>query len=293
LPSGDSDNEWNQIDKILNGLTKLCAHLFNLDFSILLFKSNMTALSVLDSSSKAPVGLIILDLLEAPYKRIGPSNFTLFGSKLFELSTKALGYHKSRQLPAIYLSCNIKDRNSLDFSEIQSLFHEFGHALHGVMSTTRYQSLSGTRCSLDFAEYPSMLMEKIAGIWDVYRFMGAPNSVRCEFEQLMSEANVADRSRTQQIIAHTDLMLHTHPNPKAWILENDRCGWVRKIEHFNTYGATYYSYLLADIFASMTLDAAVKDPGLFQRLRAALLSKGGTADPIIVLSDLGIDLKFI
>jgi intermediate peptidase len=54
-------------------------------------------------------------------------------------------------------------------SEVETMFHEFGHVLHSVFSRTRYQSLSGTRTQTDFVEVPSHLFEHFAWDWRVAR----------------------------------------------------------------------------------------------------------------------------
>lgn len=285
LPEGEPRRDWNRLESIVAGLTRLCGDLFGLKFTLVPFQKNLIALIVTDTDDGGPLGLIILDMQRAAHKRIGPSNFTLFGSKLIGPST-------CRQLPAMYISCNMNDRNNVSFAEIQSLFHEFGHALHGIMSKTRYQSLSGTRCTLDFAEYPSMLMERLACNWTVYGFMGAPPSIRSELEKSMEDSDPIGRWKTQQLIAHTDLMMHTHQNPREWLLNRKISDWVGRIEHFNTYGATYYSYILADVLASKTINAASNAPFLFRNLRTQLLSKGGTVNALSALKDL-INFEFV
>merc|ERR1719223_2088503 len=75
------------------------------------------------------------------------------------------------QLPIVALVCNVSPPNSntgtsavLSHAEVETLFHEFGHALHSLLSRTSFQHLSGTRVAMDFVETPSHLMEMY--IWN-------------------------------------------------------------------------------------------------------------------------------
>src|SRR5690606_14553276 len=71
------------------------------------------------------------------------------------------------QLPTITLICDFSRGaysrpTLLTFREVQTLFHEMGHALHSIVGRTELHNVAGTRCATDFAELPSVLMEYFA-----------------------------------------------------------------------------------------------------------------------------------
>ena len=72
--------------------------------------------------------------------------------------------NNSNERPHISIVCNFTKPTEtqpslLTFNEVTTLFHEFGHALHGILANTRYSSLSGTSVSWDFVELPSQVLE--------------------------------------------------------------------------------------------------------------------------------------
>ncbi|XP_074291377.1 mitochondrial intermediate peptidase, mitochondrial isoform X2 [Silene latifolia] len=111
------------------------------------------------------LGYLYLDLYSRKDKYTGCAHFAIKGGRRISES--------EYQLPAVALVCNFSNSSNpsstrLNHGEVETLFHEFGHALHSLLSRTEYQHFSGTRVALDLAETPSNLFEYYA--WD-YRFL--------------------------------------------------------------------------------------------------------------------------
>ena len=197
----------------------------------------------------------------------------------------------------------------LSFDDALTLFHEFGHGLHGLLSRVRYRSQSGTAVRRDFVEFPSQIFE---------HWMSAPETLRryaCHYEtgQPMPEdllqRLLAARTFNQGFAtveytgsALLDLDLHRQRLPQSLDVgrfENeflDRIGMPREVglrhrpAHFQHlfagggYAAGYYAYLWAEVldadgFAAFTETGNVFDPELAARLKA-IYSAGDREDPM-------------
>ena len=195
----------------------------------------------------------------------------------------------------------------LSFGEVETLLHEFGHALHGIFAMTHYAALSGTSVFWDFVELPSQFMEAYAlepDFLSTFAFhyeTGEPlPSAYVEALRAASRFNVGYLCVRQLSFGYLDMALHTRTSP----LEGDvvaceqaamqPCAVLPAVpatcmtagfSHIMAggYAAGYYSYKWADILAADTFDYFAEN-GLFSRavaqlFRTHILSQGGTVHP--------------
>ena len=197
----------------------------------------------------------------------------------------------------------------LSFDEARTLFHEFGHALHGLLSTARYPSQSGTAVLADFVEFPSQVLEHWFTVPETLRTYarhvetGAalPEDV---LQRLLASRNHGQGFATVEFVSSAliDLALHTHPTPEALELESfereflaelgmpDAVGLRHRPAHFQHlfagggYAAGYYAYMWAEVLDADAFDAFEEAgdpfaPALAAGLRA-IFEAGDTQDPM-------------
>jgi peptidyl-dipeptidase Dcp len=197
----------------------------------------------------------------------------------------------------------------LGFDEAETLFHEFGHGLHGLLSRVRYPSQSGTAVLRDFVEFPSQVMEHWMSAPETLRRYAVHHRTGEPMPEEMLRRLVAARNFNQGFAtveytaaALLDLAFHTDPKPEeidAAALEEavlERIGMPREIgvrhrpAHFqhlfagSGYAAGYYAYLWAEVldadgFAAFRESGDVFDPALARRLKA-IYEAGDTSDPM-------------
>ncbi|XP_052726530.1 mitochondrial intermediate peptidase, mitochondrial isoform X9 [Vigna angularis] len=158
------------LSNCIEGLKVLVQSLFGATFhSIPLAPNESWDPHVLKLSLHHPeegdLGYLYLDLYSRKGKYPGCAHFAIKGGRRISQT--------EYQLPIVALVCNFPGSQNpsavrLNHWEVETLFHEFGHALHSLLSRTDYQHFSGTRAVLDFAEIPSNLFEYYA--WD-YRVL--------------------------------------------------------------------------------------------------------------------------
>jgi peptidyl-dipeptidase Dcp len=150
-----------QLENVIEGVFAIAKKLYNLNFkeidTISTYHKDVKTYEVTDTDGKY-VALFYADFFPREGKRNG-AWMTSFKGQYKK------GGKNSR--PHISIVCNFTKPTEtkpslLTFNEVTTLFHEFGHALHGMLADTTYPSLSGTNVSWDFVELPSQMMENWA-----------------------------------------------------------------------------------------------------------------------------------
>ncbi len=216
------------------------------------------------------------------------------------------------ELPIIYNVCNFAKPAEgkpalLSLDDARTLFHEFGHALHGMLSDVTYPSVSGTGVSRDFVELPSQLYEHWLTVPDILKRYAVHEATGEPMPQALLDKVLAARTfdagfNTVEFTssALVDMAYHTADrvdDPMAFeaqVLE--RIGMPQSIimrhrsPHFlhvfsgDGYSAGYYSYMWsevldADAFAAFMETGNPFDPETAKRLKDHIYYVGGSLDP--------------
>ena len=214
------------------------------------------------------------------------------------------GSRLSGQKPASVLVTNFNPQG-LDHDELETMLHEFGHVLHGVLSTTRYIDQAGTSVKRDFVEAPSQMFEEWARRPETLAVFAevCPDCPRLSAEQLQQldrarKFGRAMRYSRQWQYASYDMRLHTGaPKPAldTWVaLEKSMpLGYVEgtlfpaAFGHLmGGYAAGYYGYLWSEVMALDMLSAfqgKLMDPATGKRYRELILSRGGEVAPLAMV----------
>jgi peptidyl-dipeptidase Dcp len=197
----------------------------------------------------------------------------------------------------------------LSFDDARTLFHEFGHALHALMSDVTYPMIACTRVATDFVELPSQLYEHWLEQPEVLRRFALHNQTGEPIPDDLLRRLLAARTFDQGFAtveyvasALVDLAFHQAPAPdkvdpaafEADVLARigmpGEIGMRHRSPHFlhvfagSGYAAGYYSYMWsevldADAFEAFRETGDVFDPAVAQRLREEILAAGGSRDP--------------
>jgi peptidyl-dipeptidase Dcp len=195
----------------------------------------------------------------------------------------------------------------LSIDDARTLFHEFGHALHELLTNVTYPLVSGTSVERDFVELPSQLYEH----WFMHPQVLQRFARHCKtgkpmpqslLDKLKAARNFNQGFATVEFTAAAlvDLALHTHEKPEqidvdafeaetlARLGAPAEIGMRHRIPHFQHiiggYASGYYSYMWsevmdADAFSAFEEAGDIFDPTLAQRLYANIYSAGGKRDP--------------
>lgn len=310
--------EYFTLDNSISAMQHLVKHLFGIDMRPVEMAdgerwdgdaSPKERILRFDFFAEGELGTMYLDLHPRPGKYGHAAHFTVRCGCRTDM-----GASTKYQRPIIALVCNLTSASSsgmLTHGEVETLFHEFGHALHSLLSRTKYQHMSGTRAAMDFVETPSHLIENY--VWDdeFLRILGRHYRTGQDMPEHMIEQLRKSRyeyhsiERQNQIIyAMFDQRLFgakdSSRRSTAEIFEqlHRDCGlpfcpgthWYSRFGHLITYGAGYYGYLYSQVFAGDVWQHCLAGNSLSreagERIWHQMLQHGGARDPALMLTGL-------
>ena len=227
-----------------------------------------------------------------------------------------------QQKPIIFNVCNTAKApdgkpSLLTWDEVTTMFHEFGHALHGMLSNCEYNKLSGTNVARDFVEMPSQFNESFASIPEVFdnyaRHYETNQPMPAELkERMLKSINFQPAYAMGENLAASCLDMAWHMLASKEVPTPDKCAEFEtealtqygildaqippryKTSYFNHvwgggYAAGYYSYLWTEVLAVNVADTFAKlgalKPETGQALRDKILSRGNTGDLMQMFTD--------
>ena len=280
-------------DKVLAGAFDVAQKLFDITFTerndLPKYRENIRSFIVEDLNKKV-IGIFYTDFTLRPNKGGGAWMNTFRSQSKFD----------GEIIPIVINVCNFPPENAdgvslLSFEQVETLFHEFGHGLHGLLSDAQYPSLSGTSVTRDYVEFPSQMMENWAREPSVIKtFAKHYETGETIPEDLLNKISAAGTfnegfATTEYVAAaHLDMAYHTD---QGLIEDIDKfedetlndLGLIPEIEsryrstYFGHifaggYSSGYYSYLWTEVLEADAFEA-FKDKGLFDKETADKLKK--------------------
>jgi thimet oligopeptidase len=260
--------------KVLDGMFNIYQNIFGLKFTQIAppFKwiNELQLYVVTDGATGEPLGLFYLDMFPREGKYNHFAEFEIIGGKLLP--------NGKYQRPTVTLLCNFPpasgDKPSLmTHTDVETLFHEFGHALHSITTRAHYARFAGANVPRDFVEAPSQMLQN--WVWDktvldtfAADYRDPSKKIPAETVQKMNDAKLATAAvfyRRQFALASIDLALHNvhaegapydcvaMSNPvweKVFLPIDPSTSVVTYFGHMNGYDAGYYGYAWADAIAA-------------------------------------------
>lgn len=302
------ENEVKQyfsLDNVHQGVFSTVQKLFGLTFKarkdLPTYHPEALAYEVNDADGSF-VGILYMDFHPRESKRGGAWMTSFSDQKMKD---------GKRVPPVISIVCNFTKPTGdtpalLTFDEVSTYFHEFGHALHGLLSNVNYSSLAGTNVPTDFVELPSQIMENWANEPEVLKSFAKhyktgeviPDAL---IQKIKSRGTYGQGFATSEYLAASILDMDYHTQKQ--VMETSVADFEKKSmeskgligeiipryrsTYFNHifsggYSAGYYSYIWSEVLDSDAFEA-FKSKGLFDKetamsFRKNILEKGGTAD---------------
>lgn len=296
------------INNVQNGVFMVCNKLFGLNFKklekVATYHPEASAWEVFDKDKKV-LGVLLMDF--------HPRNSKRGGAWMTSYKSQSMKNGK-RDLPVISIVCNFTSPNEegialLTMDETTTFFHEFGHALHGLLSNVKYRSLSGTSVPRDFVELPSQIMENWATDPEVLKMY----AIHYKTKQVISDEMINKMQKaatfgqgfaTVEYLASSILDMDFHSITQPLTIESAEAYEKKSMENYGLinsivprhratyfshvfsggYSAGYYSYIWSGVLDTDAFEQ-FKKTTLFNKekadsFRKNILEKGGTEDPM-------------
>lgn len=295
------------LEAVTQGVFMVCDKLYGLQFKRLkdvpTYHDDVTAWEVTEKNGKH-LGLLYMDFYPRASKRGGA----------WMTSYKPQSKEEDKRIaPIISIVCNFSKPTAetpalFTFDEVTTYFHEFGHALHGLLSDVNYKSLSGTNVPRDFVELPSQVMENWATDPEVLKMYAKhyktgeviPDAL---LQKIENSGTYGQGFSTVEYLASAflDMDFHTIQLPLTGSAADFEKTSMKKIglipsiiprhkaNYFSHifaggYSAGYYSYIWSGVLDTDAFDQFKKtslfDPTKANLFRTEILEKGGTEEPM-------------
>jgi peptidyl-dipeptidase Dcp len=299
-----------QLEKIIEACFDVAERLFDIRViekkDVPVYHPDVRVFEIRDRGDRL-VAMFLGDYFARSSKRSGAWMSSYQSQHRLPLKNGAVG-----ELPIIYNVCNFAKPAEgkpalLSLDDARTLFHEFGHALHGILSDVTYPSVSGTGVSRDFVELPSQLYEHWLTVPEVLTRYAVHYQTGEAMPQALLDKVLAARTFNSGFAtveftssALVDMAFHTRDGVEDPMAVQGEVladiGMPRSIvmrhatPHFqhvfsgDGYSAGYYSYMWsevldADAFAAFTETGDAFNPALAERLKSYIYAVGGSVDP--------------
>lgn len=299
-----------QLDRMTDAMFDAAGRLYGVSFKevkgVPLYHPDARLYEVLDAKTKAIVGIFLADSFARPTKR--------GGAWMNEFRNQSRNRPGALPYPIVINNNNFAKAPEgkptlLSLDDLRTLFHEFGHGLHGLLSNVTYNTLAGTNVLRDFVELPSQINEH----WALTPEILKKHAIHAQTGQPISDRLIGLIKKSEHFnqgfltVAYTscaliDMSIHQHPDPARLSLsafEASECkrlgvpeavGMRHRLPQFrhlfadNGYAAGYYVYMWAEVldadgFEAFEASGDVFNPELAAKFKRYVLSAGNTMDP--------------
>src|SRR6516165_5088626 len=260
--------------KVLDGMFNIYQNIFGLKFEKIVapykWIDDLQLYLVTDSTTGEPLGMFYLDMFPREGKFNHFAQFDIISGKLLP--------NGKYQRPTVALLCNFPPANGdtpslMTHQDVETLFHEFGHALHSIVTRAKYGRFAGTHVPGDFVEAPSQMLQNWAwdkSVLDTFAadYRDPSKKIPAEILDQLKASRLATEGsyyRRQLSFGQMDLALHTQihaGNAQDTLPLSNKVlsdvflptpadtAFVAYFGHLNGYDAGYYGYAWADAIAA-------------------------------------------